>query len=285
MQEPAPTVTASRPELPASVDAVVARALAKDPGERFATCSSFLAALRAELEPGEAGASTVTLRLPPRRPSPVRPRRRRWGVLAAALLALAAALAGAAAGFLLAGGSDSEAATVTRAATMTTAVRDSAGSRLLAFVPESMRDECASARPLTPDFDETLICRPERGADVVRYSRAWSEQLLSGYFSRRAAAIAGVRRPQFGTRPRSSGSCARERLPALGEWRAFGRAGHDPGPFTVLGDPDGRVLCHRNSELATIEWTNSRLGIYARASGRDYPTLFEWWAYSAGPLH
>jgi serine/threonine-protein kinase len=40
-----PQVTGQRPDLPAAVDRVVARALAKDPAERFGTCGEFMTAL------------------------------------------------------------------------------------------------------------------------------------------------------------------------------------------------------------------------------------------------
>jgi len=45
IQEPPPAVTSRRPELPVAVDAVFARALAKSPAERYATCAQFAEAL------------------------------------------------------------------------------------------------------------------------------------------------------------------------------------------------------------------------------------------------
>ena len=44
-----PSVTAERPDLPAAVDAVVSRAMAKSPDERFATCRELATALRLAL--------------------------------------------------------------------------------------------------------------------------------------------------------------------------------------------------------------------------------------------
>ncbi|WP_067820977.1 serine/threonine-protein kinase [Nocardia inohanensis] len=47
--EPSPPASAIRPELPAALDAVLATALAKDPGERFADCRAFALAARQAL--------------------------------------------------------------------------------------------------------------------------------------------------------------------------------------------------------------------------------------------
>jgi YVTN family beta-propeller protein len=91
VQEPPPALHARRPELSAGLDAVVAKALAKEPSARYSTAGAFVDALRSPIaaEPRLLPA----VRLP-----------RRWRVLAVlAALALALALAGALA-FTLAGG-------------------------------------------------------------------------------------------------------------------------------------------------------------------------------------
>jgi serine/threonine-protein kinase len=44
-----------RPDLPAAIDAVVARALAKDPKQRYETCAALVAAARAALLPDAVG--------------------------------------------------------------------------------------------------------------------------------------------------------------------------------------------------------------------------------------
>lgn len=49
LNDPPPAVREHRPDLPAAVDAVVTRALAKAPGDRFATCLQFVAELRAAM--------------------------------------------------------------------------------------------------------------------------------------------------------------------------------------------------------------------------------------------
>ena len=49
VSQPAPAVTSLRPDLPSAVDPVVARALAKAPGDRWPTCREFADALRSAL--------------------------------------------------------------------------------------------------------------------------------------------------------------------------------------------------------------------------------------------
>ena len=48
---PPPSVKELRPELPAEIDAVIARGMAKKPPDRYETCSEFVAAIYAALEP------------------------------------------------------------------------------------------------------------------------------------------------------------------------------------------------------------------------------------------
>jgi hypothetical protein len=59
MSEPPPLLTSQRPELPAAVDGALARALAKKPEDRYASCRDFADALRAALDlapPGHVAA-------------------------------------------------------------------------------------------------------------------------------------------------------------------------------------------------------------------------------------
>jgi serine/threonine protein kinase len=120
MHEPPPPATARRPDLPPAVDGVLAKALAKAPGGRYASCAEFADALRGALgfepyvtgprarsEPPGPGADhgylpTATVTPPPMLPpppggSPVPGRkpagRRRPFVIAAAAAGIAAAAA------------------------------------------------------------------------------------------------------------------------------------------------------------------------------------------------
>jgi serine/threonine-protein kinase len=70
MSVPPPALSSRRHDLPPAVDDVMAKALAKVPGERYATCPEFAAALRhaCGLDPGSAGP-------PPAQPQAARPSR------------------------------------------------------------------------------------------------------------------------------------------------------------------------------------------------------------------
>ena len=65
VSQPPPPLTSQRPDLPAAADQVLARALAKAPADRYATCREFADALRGSLGlppyaqvPGEGGAQS-----------------------------------------------------------------------------------------------------------------------------------------------------------------------------------------------------------------------------------
>jgi hypothetical protein len=57
---PPPRASAVRPDLPAAVDAVLARAMAKDPAARYATCAHFVAALANAVQAGRPSPATPT---------------------------------------------------------------------------------------------------------------------------------------------------------------------------------------------------------------------------------
>ena len=59
-----PPLTEERPELPAAVDPVFAKALAKTPGDRYDSCLDFIAALRAAPASRTGHATTKVVRLP-----------------------------------------------------------------------------------------------------------------------------------------------------------------------------------------------------------------------------
>jgi predicted Ser/Thr protein kinase len=100
-----PPVRELNPALPSELDAVFAKALAKDPAYRFGSAAEFVAALRHSLEEaaGATGIIAPTRQLPPRRRGPPRRARPAWLLPLVGLL-LAAGAGGGIAGALLAGG-------------------------------------------------------------------------------------------------------------------------------------------------------------------------------------
>jgi serine/threonine protein kinase/DNA-binding beta-propeller fold protein YncE len=98
LQEPPPSVTALRPDLPVEIDAVAARALAKSPDDRYATCRELVGAARDALKPGSEEQAIVPERLPDRL------RRRRFRLLLGLAVLLAVTAAASIPSVLLTGG-------------------------------------------------------------------------------------------------------------------------------------------------------------------------------------
>ena len=98
--EPVPSAARANGALPAAVDPVFTKALAKDPGSRFRSCASFVSALRSALESRpETATLPIVPTVPSEQPTKVVQRRRPGSPLlvggAALLLLAAAGLAGA----------------------------------------------------------------------------------------------------------------------------------------------------------------------------------------------
>jgi eukaryotic-like serine/threonine-protein kinase len=104
LHDPVPSVRARRPDVPGALDAIVARAMAKDPRDRFPSAAAMAAALEACLTDAD-GATGVLPSASVRRPRARPVRRRQFAPLLLALLVLAAA---AVALFLLVGRSDGD---------------------------------------------------------------------------------------------------------------------------------------------------------------------------------
>jgi eukaryotic-like serine/threonine-protein kinase len=98
--EPPPRASTVNPRLPRSVDAVLARALAKEPGQRYETCVDFVAALRDAF----SAAEQETVIAHPATALP--PARRRSAALPLLAVVTALGLGGAGLAFALARGDD-----------------------------------------------------------------------------------------------------------------------------------------------------------------------------------
>jgi serine/threonine protein kinase len=278
MRDEPPQLTSVRPDLPEPTDDVLAKALAKDPDERYETSGDFVADLRAALGASVAAPPKAkTVRAPARkRPDEQRGAfwrtRSRWRV-PALVSALLAAGAGLAAAVLLTTGWSS---TVDqRTATVRT-------SFLSAMIPPRVLVTCKHSGKLNTNFYESLECHPGNGVQRVVYHLARSPALMHSRFAER---LRDEQIRVYQDRFTPSGDCASgEKAAEL--WVARSRTGgHEPKttaiPARVLGD----VLCHHTSSQAWIEWTDNRRFVYAVAQGPEsrFTRLYEWWATQAGP--
>jgi serine/threonine protein kinase len=282
MQESPPAVSDLVPGLPPELDVAIARALAKDPEDRFASCGDFAAALRGPLE---AAARDGGVPLPARRG-------RGWPrTLAAVLCGVVLGAAGVGASFLVADEGDSAVragqpppSTVasTVVSTVVTTVVETAAASIPVFIPEQYADRCRVARPPTADFDASYVCQVGRGVEV-RYSHALSGPTL-GAFLRRRIVEAGLPPVAQDDPVVVQGSCAGQDLPAIEHWIRNGRAGHQTAPDLDQDETDGRVICYRTGSRAWIEWTTGLLGVYAQATAPSFGRLYRWWLSNSGPV-
>jgi serine/threonine-protein kinase len=110
LNEPPPAPSAVDPSLPVGLDDVVATAMAKEPRERYASCSDLVAAAR-EAAAGRRPSYTPTVEVPappdePERPPPAPPSRSSGRRTALLVGVIAAAVAVAVGAFVLLGGPD-----------------------------------------------------------------------------------------------------------------------------------------------------------------------------------
>jgi hypothetical protein len=193
MREDPPALTAARPDLPPAADAVFAKALAKDPDERYQTSGELVRELRralGEAVPSPTEAPTVVGQPPS--PPARRGRFPRAALLAAAALALGAGIASAA--FLLAGNGSSRVETVTvpirvvsfRTPTGTIGCGEG-GSSLRCDIrgglqprpprPSSCKLDWAFGYSLNPTGPAQVVCANgtviDSSASVLRYGTSW----------------------------------------------------------------------------------------------------------------
>jgi tRNA A-37 threonylcarbamoyl transferase component Bud32 len=277
MQESPPSVRDLAPELPRGLDEPIARALAKDPNERFSTCAELVEALRGPIEAGRSGRSAAA---PPPAPSRVR-------LLAAAAAGVALGAAGVGAAVALgdrgpALGAAGTVETRTVVSTVVSTVTEGA-TEVPVYIPQQFRDRCRVARPQTADFAASYVCTMDGAVESVRFSHAVSGPLLSSFLRRRMERV-GLRAPASDQPIVAEGSCAEQDLPAIEHWFRLGRAGHQSAGELAVGAADGRVLCYEEGGRAHIEWTTGVLGVYAHAYGPRFSSLYAWWRTNAGPV-
>ena len=165
-----PSVCDVNPEVPCELDPVFARALAKDPADRYGTCAEFVAALRASF--ANAAGATGIVAPPPRRPSPPRERPRPNLLLPLAGLLLLALLGGGIAFAVTRGGSPKP-----RPARITTVVKNvtQPGRTVVSTVVTTAAAPTTAPTTTAPTTAPTTGSSAQVGGDpIAENNRAWS---------------------------------------------------------------------------------------------------------------
>jgi serine/threonine protein kinase len=265
-----PSVTARRPDLPPQIDAIVAKAIAKQPEDRYTTCRELALALRAvtadPAAPAESGkifpaspidsppppvsagmTSTYTPPTPARVRAPVAsPSKQNWWWLVAGGVLALALVGGSTAGVLK---------------YLSSRFPNAAEQALLKEVPLAltMKNSCtrdADAEQDTANVEASVICTAETDMNRVVFTKFTSPQALDSHY-RAALATAGSL---------STGDCR--------------NAERVEGPYTSeSGRTSGRALCYREGGSSFINWTDEGskiLGVATRVDP-DYVKLRSWW--------
>jgi serine/threonine-protein kinase len=272
-----PSVTARRPDLPPQIDTIVAKAMAKQPEDRYSTCRELAFVLRAFAHdpagyddsglvlpakpldsPPIVPAGMTSTYTPPRpahaRISPPTPSfgRRWWWIAACGVLALA-----------LVGGSAVGALKYFNSRWPTAAEQ-----QLLDVVPLALtsKDSCnrnAEAEQDTANVEASVVCTPSDGdVNKVVFTKYTSTRAMANHYQA-AVATAGI--------PESSGDC-----------RSADRA---EGTYTGEADQaNGRTFCYQDRGSSFIEWTDDQSHTLAQATrvDPDYAKLRDWWAGVVG---
>jgi serine/threonine protein kinase len=260
LREKPPHLDELRPDLPASLDKIVQRGLAKSPEARYPSCGALAQDARDALGVASGGDSTIATRPPPRR-----------GALVPIAAVVIGALAVLAAVVALAGNGgapshaavDSPSASPAASATPTYATLartpTSDERRLLDFIPEAFRADCGPFAPSPPAALATIACNTSSARVIYEL---------------------------FSTMPDTDHAFDQQRLvvsPPAGDCSSDVTA---EGTYSVAGTRAGRVLCFLNEGRAVIAWTDDRALVFAQATRDDGAdrSLYGWWRNSAGPL-
>ena len=280
MRDDPPPVTDLRPELPGAVDLVIARAVAKDPANRYSSARELIDELRTALE-GAPDARTrvrsaeptqaTRAAAPAAEPEAPRVRRRR---LVLPLAAFAALLLGGLLGIV---GYEYVREVEPRIVEIGTG-RVALDRNLLALIPESIKGKCEATERLNLDFRSSIVCHlRNRNVTRVEYNDAESASYMADYFERRIYAEKII---SFGFPIEPREHCGSP--PALQDWRRTSAGGHEP---VQEGErARGRVICYRRNGWAAVEWTDQDVDVYSVAYGPDLGRLIQWWKGKSGPL-
>jgi serine/threonine protein kinase len=280
LQDEASPVTTRRPDLPPQLDYVVAKAMAKQPENRYDTCRELALALRVLAgDPAGSGAvgqvlpaspidsspspapapSGMTSTYTPPTPAPVRPavtsspsRRPRWWWFAAGV-AILVLIAGSTVGVMK----------YFSSRWPNTAERELLGEIPLALTmkqpcnrnDEAERDSANVVAPVTCPSDGD-------GANTVSFTKFTSAKGLDSHYHAVVAA-AGI--------DQSTGSCL--------------NADRSEGTYTgESGQTSGRTMCYELLGSSFVAWTDDRVRTLAQATrvDPDYMKLRDWWAGVVG---
>ena len=287
-----PRASAINPSLSPTIDAALARGMAKSADDRFPTARELVAALETPLKPSNTVVQDETLTRPisGTTPSalpaaPANGRRRGLVLVFAAVLGLLVGGAVAAGVALLVFDDQSTAPqTVTEELAATNTIESPRLADLTPFdlallehVPDEFRATCRHEPPLTDDFDATLSCDPGGVASSLTYSHAQSGFLLYQFF------VDGM--PELGLPPSGlTGLCESGDIPAVNTVLPEGLSGRMAVLEKVPREERlGYVRCYRHAGQARIDWITPEAGVFAAATAANFGELYAWWSRDAGP--
>jgi hypothetical protein len=238
-----PSISGRRPDLPPGIDRIITKALAKQPGDRYATCGELAAAL-VEVTLGDPR-PTIWQNMERDSPTVVvdeqaTPFHRRWPLIAGASAMALALVAILAAWKAIQFPNQQEAA-----------LRDR--------MPAAFRDTCVrdGQSPAVKGRLAALRCEPHEGADEATYASFASASAL-GQAYEQVSRDAGVEQA------------------ITSDCETSERAEH---PYEGSRGVTGRVTCYRQAGSSYLVWTNdtTRLLATARRDDGESPMMYAWW--------